>query len=469
MVYRPIVSATLLLTGGVLMAQQNKPNVVFILADDLGYGDITPYGQKLIETPHLQKMAEEGMRFTDFYAGCSVSAPSRASLMTGLHTGHTQIRGNKEIKPEGQAPMGDKPTLANLFKQAGYQTGIFGKWGLGYPSSGTEPLDKGFDTFTGYNCQRESHLYYPLHLWRDRDKVLFPENGHGARRTYSGHFIHKDALRFIEQSAEKKEPFFAMLTYTLPHAELNLPHDSLYKHYRQKLEPKPWTSKWEGDYPNTEDAHASFAAMVAQLDEYVGEVEAKLKQLGIADNTIVIFASDNGPHREGGADPEYFDSNGPLRGIKRDLYEGGIRVPLIVKWPKAIKAGSTNNSPGAFWDFYPTFAALTNQKASTNDGINLLPAWLHGKTIAPERSLYWEFHESGGSMAIRQGKWKLVALGLDTNSPKYELYDLSNDIGETHDLTNQYPQILKKLRGEMERMHLPSQLFPFKNELTKTN
>ena len=166
MVYRPIVSATLLLTGGVLMAQQNKPNVVFILADDLGYGDITPYGQKLIETPHLQKMAEEGMRFTDFYAGCSVSAPSRASLMTGLHTGHTQIRGNKEIKPEGQAPMGDRPTLANLFKQAGYQTGIFGKWGLGYPNSGTEPLDKGFDTFTGYNCQRESHLYYPLHLWR---------------------------------------------------------------------------------------------------------------------------------------------------------------------------------------------------------------------------------------------------------------------------------------------------------------
>lgn len=466
--YRPIVCAPLLMSlSGVLMAQhQAKPNVVFILADDLGYGDISPYGQKLIETPHLARLAEEGMRFTDFYAGCSVSAPSRASLMTGQHTGHTHVRGNREVKPEGQAPMGDMPTLGNLFKQAGYTTGVFGKWGLGHPGSGTEPLDKGFDTFTGYNCQRESHLYYPEHLWRDRDKVLFPENGHNARRTYSAHFIQRDGLRFIEESAKEGKPFFAMMTYTLPHAELNLPHDSLYQHYRKKLTPKPWTSKWSGDYPNTDDAHASFAAMVAQLDVYTGEIMKKLEELGIAENTIVIFASDNGPHREGGADPEYFDSNGPLRGIKRDLYEGGIRVPFIIKWAKHIKAGSTNATPGAFWDFYPTFANLLGLKAKNSDGISLLPAWLQDKTLKPERSLYWEFHESGGRMAIRQGKWKLIGLGLDTDKPKYELYDLSQDLGETKDLASVYPDKVKALRKDMGRMHTPSKIFPFKFELT---
>lgn len=465
-----IVITPMLFLGAVAgLAAQNKqqaPNVVFILADDLGYGDIGCYGQKLIETPHIDALAQEGMRFTDFYAGCSVSAPSRASLMTGMHTGHTKIRGNKEILPEGQEPMANVSTLATLFKNAGYTTGIFGKWGLGFPGSKAEPLDRGFDRFYGYNCQRESHLYFPTHLWSNRDKVLYPENRNNARREYAPKHIQAAGLRFIEQSAKAGKPFFAMMTYTLPHAELNLPHEDLYKKYDKRLSPKPWAPSWKGGYPATPNAHASFAAMVEQLDRYVGELKAQLKALGIDENTLIIFTSDNGAHFEGGADPKYFNSTGGLRGLKRDLYEGGIRVPMIAVWPNKIKANTTNNGVGAFWDFHKTFASLLKQR-STTDGIDLLPTLLKGKTLPKERPMYWEFHEEKGRMAIRKGKWKLIKQLINTDAPTLELYNLSEDIGETKNLIAEYPKIAKSLEAEMHKMHTPSTLFPFKFEQSK--
>lgn len=466
---RPLAYTPLALLASLAgLSAQNKsekPNVVFILADDLGYGDIGCYGQKLIETPHIDALAKRGMLFTDFYAGCSVSAPSRASLMTGMHTGHTKIRGNKEIKPEGQEPMANVSTLGTLFQSAGYTTGIFGKWGLGYPGSGAEPQDRGFDRFFGYNCQRESHLYYPSHLWSNRDRMLYPSNQNNARRVYAPEEIQRVGLRFIEQSARERTPFFAMLTYTLPHAELNLPHNDLYKKYEQKLSPKPWESQYVGDYPSTPNAHASFAAMVEMLDRYVGQVCDKLRELGIEDNTLIIFTSDNGPHTEGGADPEYFDSNGPLRGTKRALYEGGIRVPMIAVWPEAIPAGRTEAMPAAFWDFHKTFTSLLGQREERNtDGINLLPTLTRRSKAYKPRSLYWEFHEQGGRQAIRRGKWKLIKQGVNTDKPTLELYDLSQDIGETNDLSQSQPKLVKALEKEMQHMRQPSEFFPFGSE-----
>lgn len=391
--------------------------------------------------------------------------------MTGLHTGHTHIRGNREIKPEGQAPMADRATLGSLFRDAGYATGIFGKWGLGHPGSNAEPQDRGFDQFYGYNCQRVSHSYYPPHLWSNRSKVELPENAHDARQTYAPHLIQAEALNFIKQSAEQQRPFFAMLTYTLPHAELNLPHDGAYEYYRGKLTPKPWKGGGVG-YASTPDAHASFAAMVTLLDTYVGQIVDQLKALGVEDNTLIIFTSDNGPHLEGGADPAYFDGNGPLRGHKRDLYEGGVRIPMIAYWAGKIRPGSECKTPGAFWDFMPTFASLLNVKPSQrpkSDGEDLMPLLLgkrNSRIAKKSRSLYWEFHEEGGKMAMRQGKWKFIVLKVNSDTPIYELYDLSKDLGERNNLADKHPQLVQQLYRKMIQMRTPSQLFPFKTEPT---
>lgn len=276
-------------------AEGRPVNVIYILADDLGYGDIGCYGQQKIKTPNIDRMAQEGMLFTQHYAGCTVSAPSRCSLMTGLHTGHSQIRGNKEIKPEGQQPMTeDTYTLGKLMKSAGYTTGIFGKWGLGYPGSTSVPANMGFDEFFGYNCQRQAHSYYPDHLWHNSDTVFLHENDNEGRKIYSQDLIHEQALKFIRDNKDK--PFYAMLTYTLPHAELNLPHDSIYQMYENAFEEVPYDGKM--GYHPSEKPYASFAAMVTRLDKYVGDVMAELKELGLDKNTIVIFTSDNGPHRE---------------------------------------------------------------------------------------------------------------------------------------------------------------------------
>ena len=438
--------------------QPQKPNVIYILADDLGYGDIEPYGQEIIKTPHLTQMASEGMLFTQHYAGSTVSAPSRGSVMTGLHTGHSQIRGNREIEPEGQQPMeGDTYTIGKMMKEEGYTTGIFGKWGLGYPESPSIPKKMGFDEFYGYNCQRQAHSYYPEHLWKNEVKIILQDNLNSGRITYSQDLIHQEGLQFIRNNKDK--PFFAMLTYSLPHAELNLPHDSIYHIYEDMFEETPYS----GGYHDSEKPRASFAAMVSLLDKYVGEVMQELKDLGIDDNTIVIFTSDNGPHMEGGADPEFFNSNGPLRGFKRDLYEGGIRVPMIVRYPNHIKAGSTTDHISAFWDIMPTLADLTNIELPADevtDGISFLPTLLNKGTQKEHEYLYWEFHEGGGRLALLEGDWKMVILNAKSEE-QVELYNLGDDLGETNNLADANPEMTKEMYDKLKSIRVESDIFPF--------
>lgn len=448
------------------------PNVIFILADDLGYGDITPYGQQFIETPNLERLAAQGLLMTDCYAGCTVSAPSRASLMTGLHTGHTFVRGNKELMPEGQLPMPeDTKTIGDLFQSAGYTTGIFGKWGLGAPGMGAEPLDMGFDSFYGYNCQRKAHTYYPDYLYDGRVRDTLSGNIGGAKEDYAAELIHKRGKDFIRENAGK--PFFAMLTYTLPHAELIHPYDSLWQYYREKFKDIPEDyKKWntDGDYCTVEHPLTAFASMVSQLDIYVGEVMDLVEDLGIADNTVIIFSSDNGPHNEGGANPEFFDSNSIYRGTKRDLYEGGIRVPFIVSCPSFIKPGSKSSHPCAFWDLAPTFAQLAGVNINGNtdasvqfetDGLSLVDLW-SGKKARQHDYFYWEFHEQGGRQAVRMGDWKGIRQQAKSDSPTFELYNLADDPSETRDLASEYPDIVRKIEEIMAEAHTPSDIFPFK-------
>lgn len=331
-----LLSVSLLFQPGNSFGQQAKtdrPNIIFILADDMGYGDLGCYGQRLIQTPNLDAMAKQGLRFTQFYAGTAVCAPSRSSFITGQHSGHTPIRGNKGVEPEGQWPIPDSAvTIAEVLKKGGYVTGDFGKWGLGPVASTGDPLKQGFDKFYGYNCQTKAHNYFPDHLWENDTRIDFAGNTPNSFSDYSPDLIQQKALTFIKE--QKDKPFFLFLSYTLPHAALQAPKgDSLFAKYRklfnEEEQPVPdamWTGKGYQPQPYP---RAAYAAMVSRLDIYVGQVLQKLREYGIDKNTLVIFSSDNGPHKEGGNDPAYFKSSGPLRGIKRDLYEGGIREPFI--------------------------------------------------------------------------------------------------------------------------------------------
>jgi len=462
-------------------AQEKLPNVIFILADDLGYGDIEPYGQQIIKTPQLSKLADEGMKFTQFYTGTSVCAPSRASFITGQTTGETHIRGNEEVREpvDGQAPLlANDPSVAQLFKKAGYNTGCFGKWGLGIVPSEGNPLKQGFDTFFGYNSQFRAHRRYPAFLWHDNEKVLIPENGNYERQeVYGEDLIQEKILDYIgKQTAEK--PFFMWLTYTLPHAELVVPHDSIYASYEylpkkpykgvdyDKITPKPFG--WAG-YMSQPHTYATYAAMVSRLDKYLGEIRKLLKVKGLDEDTLIIFASDNGAHREGGADPKFFNSSAGLRGIKRDLYEGGIRTPYIVYWKGKIKAGSVSDHIGAFWDMMPTFAEITHQKYVPNrHQVSFLPTLLGKKQQQQHKYLYWEFHEMGGRQAVRYKNWKGVRLNVnkDKKAP-IELYDLTTDPAEQHNLAEKYPKIVKKIGRFMGQSHTRSELFPFDWEAKK--
>ncbi|OQP63575.1 arylsulfatase [Niastella vici] len=435
------------------------PNIIFILADDLGYGDLGCYGQKLIQTPNLDAMAKQGMRFTQFYAGTAVCAPSRSSLLTGQHTGHTPIRGNKGVEPEGQWPIPDSAiTIAEVLKKAGYATGDFGKWGLGPVASSGDPIKQGFDSFYGYNCQSLAHNYYPDHLWQNDTRINF-----AANTDYSADLIHQKALGFIRD--QKNKPFFLYLSYTLPHAALQVPNDSLFEKYKKLFHEKeqPVTEQWNGKgYAPQGYPHAAYAAMVNRLDIYVGQVLQQLRELGIDKNTMVIFSSDNGPHNEGGNDPAFFNSNGSLRGIKRDLYEGGIREPMIAWWPGKIKGGSTSDYTGAFWDFLPTFAELAKQPKPKNiDGISIVPALLGQKNAPLHPWLYWEFHEQGGKQAVRMGKWKGVKLNAASNpNGPIELYDLQNDVSEKNNIAGKHPDIVQAIRKIMQEQHRESPDFP---------
>ena len=455
-----------------LSAFAEKPNIIYILADDLGYGDLSCYGQKHFQTPNIDRMAKEGMLFTQHYAGCAVSAPSRSSLMTGLNTGHTPIRGNKEATEEGQWPLpGATITIPKLLKEAGYVTGGFGKWGLGYPGSEGEPNNQGFDEFFGYNCQRMAHNYYPDHLWDNQKKVMLEGNTGDKFGQYAPELIHQRALQFMEKN--KNRPFFMYYPTTIPHAELMVPKQYMDKFRGKFLPEHSFKGAVPGDkgfrigaYGTQPESHAAFAAMVTLLDEKVGELFAKLKELGLEKNTIVLFSSDNGPHLEGGADPDYFDSNGPFKGYKRDLYEGGIREPMIAWWPGKIKSGSTSDHISAFWDVMPTLTDIAGVKSPEKlDGISFLPTLLGEKSQKQHETMYWEFHEQNGRQAIRKGSWKLVKYNvLIPAKTTTELFDLSKDPGEENNLANKYPDIVKELSKLLAGSRIPSDVYKFQQQ-----
>ena len=450
-----------------------KPNIIYILADDLGYGDTGAYGQQKIETPHIDALAKNGIKFTQHYSGSTVCAPSRSTLMTGQHTGHTPIRGNKELKGrEGQTPIPSSyVTIAELLKDVGYRTGAFGKWGLGYIGSEGDPTNQGFDEFYGYNCQRMAHRYYPAYLWRNNEKDSLDGNDWMNTVTYAPDVIQVETLKFIEKNKDKQ--FFAYVPIVLPHAELISPKDSLFNKYLGKFKESPYRDKKSSDYgpdmkidkyASVEHPKTTFAAMVNRTDAYVGQIVAKVKELGIEDNTIIMFTSDNGPHEAGGANPEFFNSSGGLRGLKRDLYEGGIRVPFIVSWPNKINPGTTTDHVSAFWDVMPTVTDLLDLEApEATDGISFLPTLLGKNKQKQHEYLYWEFNNRGGRKAIRKGKWKGVWYNLNNKSKKgdLELYDLSVDEAEQNNIANKYPEIVKELKVLIKTSHKPSELFPF--------
>jgi arylsulfatase A-like enzyme len=430
--------------------KKTKPNIIFIFADDLGYGDIGCYGQQKIETPNIDKLAQKGIKFTQFYSGSTVCAPSRSSFLTGLHTGHTAIRGNVSYPPEGQTPIPDSViTFANILQQNGYATAAFGKWGLGYITTSGDPNKKGFDLFYGYNCQSLAHNYYPDHLWNNHDRIDFAAKD----SVYSADIIHQQAIQYIKNSGEK--PFFIYLPYTIPHGEVIAPHDSTYYYYIKKFNEKPVTAKRMYDgRPLGEYPHASFAAMVSRLDKYVGEIVKLVEEKGIANNTLIIFTSDNGPHKEGGGDPDYFNSNGIYKGIKRDLYEGGIRVPFIAYFPGKIRS-SVIDKPAALWDMYPTFLQMAGVPVKKKiDGISLVPTLFQTGKQKQHEYFYWEFHENDGRQAVRWGKWKAIKLAVTKISdPAIELYDLDKDPREVNNIAAQNPQVVKKMAELFSKEH----------------
>jgi arylsulfatase A-like enzyme len=444
-----------------LVAQ--RTNIILIVADDLGYGDIGCYGQQKIETPNIDSLAKEGLKFTQFYAGTTVCAPSRASLMTGLHTGHTPVRGNKGTQPEGQAPLPDSVvTFVNHLQKAGYATAAFGKWGLGFITTPGDPQKKGFDKFYGYNCQTLAHNYYPDHLWNNHERIDLTGNLK-YDSAYSADLIQRQAIDFI--GIRHNKPFFVFLPYTLPHGDVIAPHDSVYNYYIRKFNEQPLLQR-PANYGNQKRTfepypHAAFAAMVSRLDKYVGEIINTLKANGLLNNTLIIFTSDNGPHRENGGDPDFFNSNGIFNGIKRDLYEGGIRVPFIVHWKGKIKP-AISHQPAAFWDLYPTFLQMAAiPVAKTIDGISLLPSLTKKGKQEQHRYFYWEFHENNGKQAIRWKHWKGIRLnvGKDSNAP-LELYDLNTDPGEQNNVASKYPAIVKHMEQILKEAHVSNKDWP---------
>jgi arylsulfatase A-like enzyme len=452
--------ATVLPKPPALAAPPARPNVVFVLADDLGYGDLGAYGQKLIRTPSLDRLAAEGLRFTDFYAGSTVCAPSRAVLMTGRHTGHASVRGNAGGGALSiQALRPGERTLAHLFHEAGYATALFGKWGLGETGSPGHPSRMGFDAFFGYLSQRHAHNYYPSFLFRDQARVPLrnvpekeDEEGAGWARTrveYSHDVIADAALRWVD--ANRSRPFFLYLALTIPHANNEAKAGTGdgqevpdYGEYAKQ----PWPSPDKGQ-----------AAMISRLDRDVGRILARLDEHGLAKDTLVVFSSDNGPHQEGGNDPERFDANGPLRGLKRALHEGGIRVPMIARWPKRTPPGAVSAHVGYFGDFFATFAEMVGQPIPPGlDSVSLLPT-LSGRPKGQQAHeyLYWEFYEQRGRQAVRFGPWKAIREPMRTG--RVQLFDLSKDVGENEDLAAARQDLVARASKYMDDAHVPDPLW----------
>ncbi len=475
----------------------SKPNIIYIMCDDMGYGDLGCYGQPFISTPNLDGMAREGMLFTQAYAGSPVSAPSRAAFMTGQHSGHGLVRGNKEYWQDvplmkygenddftrvGQHPYDPEHIIIpEIMKDNGYTTGLFGKWAGGYEGSVSTPDKRGIDEFYGYICQFQAHLYYPNFLNRYSKsagdtavvRVVMDENirypmfgrDYFKRTQYSADMIHQEAMNWLDRQ-DAKQPFMGIFTYTLPHAELAQPEDTILLGYKKKFfQDRTWGGSEPSRYNPSDHTHAQFAGMITRLDYYVGEVLKKLKEKGLDENTIVIFTSDNGPHEEGGADPAFFGRDGKLRGLKRQCYEGGIRIPFIVRWPGKVQAGKVNDHQLAFYDLMPTFCDLAgikdyvkkykNKKKEVDyfDGISFAPTLLGKDGQQQHEFLYWEFHETD-QIGVRMGDWKLV---VKKGVPL--LYNLSTDIHEDHDIAAEHPEIVKQMKEIIRSQHTPSELF----------
>ena len=430
-----------------------KPNVIFVLSDDLAMGDVGCYGQKLIQTPTLDRMAKEGTRFTQTYCGTSVCAPSRTSLMIGQHTGHSPIRANREIQPEGQMPLPDGTyTVAEMFRTQGYATACVGKWGMGMFDTPGSPLKRGFDHFFGYNCQRHAHSYFPTYLYRDDRRFNLPGNdGKGIGATYAQALIADETLSWVESN--KDRPFFLYYSITLPHARHEIDDVGIYRD-------RPWTMQQK-----------SYAAQVTRLDSDVGRLLQKLKELKIDDNTLVIVAGDNGssfaPTTEIG---KLFNQSmgGALRGYKRTLYEGGLRQACLMRWPGQVPAGRVCDEPWAFWDFLPTCADLVGAKLPASvktDGRSVLALWKGGEA-PPRPCFYWELHEAGQAslQAVRFGSWKAVR---PSPSNPIELYDLAKDPGERTNLAKMHPEIVTKAQELMAQEHTDHPAWPWKEAPAK--
>ncbi len=500
LLFTGVSAAALSVTGAQAAEPVSKPNIIYIMCDDMGYGDLGCYGQPYIRTPYIDNMAREGMRFTQAYAGSPVSAPSRAAFMTGQHAGHAEVRGNKEYWSNtptmmygdnieytivGQHPYDpDHVILPEIMKDNGYTTGMFGKWAGGYEGSASTPDKRGIDEYFGYICQYQAHLYYPNFLNRYSrsmgdtavvrvvmdENIRYPMFGkdYFKRPQYSADLIHEAAMEWLDKQ-DGSRPFFGIFTYTLPHAELAQPEDSILLGYEDEFfEDKTWGGHEASRYNSSVHTHAQFAGMITRLDCYVGEILGKLKEKGLDENTLVIFTSDNGPHEEGGADPTFFGRDGKLRGLKRQCYEGGIRVPFIVRWPGKVAAGTVNDHPCAFYDIMPTFCDLIGvknyikkygnkqkMKAGTEyfDGISFAPTLLGQEGQQTHDFLYWEFEETD-QIGVRMGDWKMV---VKQGTPF--LYDLATDIHEDNDIAAEHPDIVQQMKEIIRTQHTPSPYF----------
>lgn len=470
--------------------EQQKPNVIYILADDLGYGELGIYGQEKIQTPHIDALARTGMRFTQHYSGAPVCAPSRYVLLTGKHTGHAYIRGNDEWNQrgdvwdfqamlddstlEGQRPIpASTVTLGGLLQQNGYTTGIFGKWGLGAPETEGVPNTQGFDSFYGYNCQRQAHNLFPTHLWNNEQRIMLAnslliphektfspkdpydekEYAKFTQQDYAPGKIHEAALDFLENNQE--EPFFLYYASPLPHLPLQVPKAYVNRYREIFGEEEPYLGD-NGYFPNRYP-RATYAGMISYLDDQVGELVAKLKEIGQYENTIIFFSSDNGPTYTGGVDFEFFESSAPFTNgygrTKGFVYEGGVRVPMIVSWPEKISSGTTSDHLSAFYDVVPTVCELTN--TSIPEGIDGLSfkAELLNKDQQKADHIYWEFPSYKGQQAIRMGKWKGVRKNIQEGNLRVELYDLENDPGEVNDISKDFPEVVQTMEQIMEEEH----------------
>jgi len=481
--------ALLLLTLVPALFAAKKPNIIFIMADDLGWSELGSYGQKKIKTPNIDRLAKEGMRFTANYSGNAVCAPSRCVLMTGKHPGHAIVRNNKAMKPEGQHPIPDSEvTIGELLQKEGYVTGAFGKWGLGNTWSTGNPTKQGFNRFFGYNCQAHAHSYYPATLWSNNELYKLnnkpPVPGHASLpkgadsadprsydifkgQDYAPDRINDRALAFIQKN--KGRPFYLYYPTVIPHVALHVPDEELKPYLAKKWNDPPFTRGKGYGYTPHFTPRAAYAAMITRMDRYIGNILGLIKKLNLEENTIVVFTSDNGTtHLKLEVDYDFFESVKPLRGLKGSLYEGGIRVPLIVKWPGKVKAGSTSDYRTGLEDWMPTLLDLIDAKTQAPkniDGISIAPEIL-GRKQPARKFLYREFTGYGGQQAVWMGNWKGIRQNMlrknNKNPLKIELYNLQKNISESIDVAAENPEVVAKVRQLMEEQHTPSADFPFK-------